>query len=354
MKVSVSKFALSLLTSATVLFACSSAQAGWGSLGGSYGGSYGGGSYGSSGYAVSYGSYGGSYGSVGRPFTPVRSVLRGIHNHIAAKVERHQARRAAYASYGSVGYGSSGYGSSGYEVHYGSSGGYSYGSSGHDVSYGSTGSVSYGSVGSVSHGESYGSVGSTVYHGPSASAETGYDLVSNVEHAEDAVYLTVSVPGSTNLYVNGKLTTSTGSVRQFVSRGLVAGKSYKFDIRAELQSADGQTLTEQRSVVVTAGAREQLQIAFAESNVPVETTLTVNVPEGANVSLAGNPTKATGTQRSYQSNQLKAGEVWDKYEVQVELDGKIKRQEVRLIGGDSLELSFNFDEQAVDQIASNR
>jgi hypothetical protein len=56
----------------------------------------------------------------------------------------------------------------------------------------------------------------------------------------------------------------------------------------------------------------------------------------------------------YQSNQLKAGEVWDKYEVQVELDGKIKRQEVRLIGGDSLELSFNFDEQAVDQIASNR
>lgn len=362
MKVFVSKFAVALITGATLLLTGSSAQAGWGSVGGSYGGSYGGGSYGSSGYAVSYGSYGsygGSYGSVGRPFTPVRSLLRGIHNHIAAKVERHHARRAAYASYGSVGYGSSGYGSSGfgssgYEVHYGSSGGYSYGSSGHDVSYGSSGSVSYGSTGSVSYGESYGSVGSTVDHGGSASTEASYDLVSNVEHAEDAVYLTVSVPGNSNLYVNGKLTTSTGSVRQFVSRGLVAGKSYKFDIRAELQAADGQTLTEQRSVVVTAGAREQLQIAFADSNVPVETTLTVNVPEGAKVSLAGNPTKATGTQRSYLSKQLKAGEVWDKYEVQVELDGQIKRQEVRLIGGDSLELSFNFDEQPVDQIAANR
>ena len=36
------------------------------------------------------------------------------------------------------------------------------------------------------------------------------------------------------VFVNGKATTSTGRVREYVSRGLKAGSQYKFEIRAEL------------------------------------------------------------------------------------------------------------------------
>lgn len=334
-------------------------MAGWGSSGGYYGGSSGGsygGSYGSSGSVAYYSSYGSSGGSHGHHFTPVRSVLRGISNHIHAKIERHQARRAYY---GSSGYGSSGYttsyGSSGYSTSYGSSGySTSYGSSGYSTSYGSSGSVSYGSTGygsTGSYGAGYGSTG-TVYYG--ASNSTTSNPVFNVASSStvnDAVYLTVNVPSNAKVYVNDKLTSSTGSVRQFVSRGLASGKTYKFDVRAELVTADGQVVTENKSLVVGAGADEQLQFAFSDTKAPVNTALTLNVPEGAKVTLAGNTTKATGSQRTFQSSHLKLGEAWDDYVVEVEHEGNVKRQSIRLIGGDQLALTFDFEQQP-DRVAS--
>lgn len=354
------------LCSILCLFA-SPALAGWGSSGGYYGGSSGG-SYGSSGSVAYYSSYGSSGGSHGHHFTPVRSVLRGISNHIHAKIERHQARRAYYGSsgHGSSGYGSSGYttsyGSSGYSTSYGSSGySTSYGSSGYSTSYGSSGSVSYGSTGYGSTGASYGSTGTygagygstgTVYYG--ASNSTSSNPVFNVASSStvnDAVYLTVNVPSNAKVYVNDKLTSSTGSVRQFVSRGLASGKTYKFDVRAELVTADGQVVTENKSLVVGAGADEQLQFAFSDTKAPVNTALTLNVPEGAKVTLAGNTTKATGSQRTFQSSHLKLGEAWDDYVVEVEHEGNVKRQAIRLIGGDQLALTFDFEQQP-DRVAS--
>lgn len=358
------------------LFA-SPALAGWGSSGGYYGGSSG-----NSAYYGSYGSGGGSYG--GHHFTPVRSALRGIHNHFAAKIERHQARRAYYSSYGSSGYSTS-YGSSGYSTSYGSSGystsygssGYStsYGSSGYSTSYGSSGSVSYGSTGvsygstgtsygssgvsygstgtssgsTGSYGAGYGSSDGVIYYGASNTTSSPV-LAASSSTQNDAVYLTVNVPSAAKVFVNDKLTTSTGSVRQFVSRGLVAGKSYKFDVRAELMTADGQVVTEHKTMVVGAGADEQVQFAFAETKSNIQTSLTLNVPENSRVTLAGNSTKAVGSQRVFQSSHLKLGEAWDDYVVEVEHDGKIKRQAIRLIGGDQLALTFDFDQ--TDQLAS--
>jgi uncharacterized protein (TIGR03000 family) len=371
MKYSISRVALGLVLGSVLIFSSPSAEAGWGSLGGSYGSSGGGSSGGSSGYVASYGSSGGGssggsagYGSTGASFTPVRSFLRGIHDHIAAKIERHHARRASYASYGSsgyssvghgsTGYGSTGYGSTGYSAGYGSSGG----SSG-SVSYGSYGSagtaVSYGSTGSVAAPVSYSGTEGSTHYGSSIDTDFSASLVSAVQHAdEDAVYLTVSLPSSARVLVNGKATTSTGSVRQFVSRGLVPGKTYKFEVHAELDAADGQIVTEDKTVLVTAGTQEQLQFAFAEADAAVKTSLTLNVPEEAKVLLSGNSTRATGNQRVYQTSQLKVGQVWEDYTVEVEVNGQVKRQSIRLIGGDSLELTFDFESESVDQLASTR
>ncbi len=347
------------------------ANAGWGLLGGS-GGSSGGGSSGyipavyagstggSTGYSAAYASYGStggasSGGSVGTPGL-LQRVHSRIHGHLAEKRARHIARRAAYGSSG----GSSGYVA--YAASYGSSGGsvYSGGSSGGAVSYGSTGisygstGVSYGSTGSSygSTGSSYGSVGGAYYGASKTSGGAANSLVSNIETKSDAIYLTVNVPGNAKVFVNGNPTTSTGAVRQFVSRGLESGKSYKFDIRAEVEGADGKLLTEEKTIAVEAGEREQLQFAFADSSSAIETAVTLNLPEGAQVILAGKSTKATGTQRTFRTSHLKPGQVWDDYEIEVKLGDEVKRQTVRLIAGDNLQLSFNFDDAADAQLAS--
>lgn len=371
-----------VLAIAVAAMACSHpVQAGWGVLGGgSSGGSSGGytAAYGSSGgassggYTAAYSSVGGSWGgassggastggSHGGPGLLHRVASR-IHEHWAAKHARHAARRAAYGSsggYASVGgHGSSG-GYAAYSSYGGSSGGsavsYSGGSSGGSVSYGSTG-ASYGSTGyssGVSYGStgySYGSVGG-VYHGAANASPDASNLVSDVVTEADAVYLTVAVPSEAKVFVNDDATSSTGSVRKFVSHGLEAGKQYRFVVRAELSGADGQPMTEEKTVVVTAGESEELQFAFSESARPVETAITLSLPQGAVVRLAGNETKATGAERTFRTTRLKVGEFWDDYEIEVHYQGQVKRQTVRLVGGDDLHLAFDFA-QEVDNLAA--
>ncbi len=328
-------------------------DAGWGSSGGSWGGasygSYGGASYG--GYSVGYGSYG-SYGSHGTG--PVRRLL----SHIGNKIHNLGARRAYYGSYGSHGsYGSyvANYGScGGYHVaNYGSSGGsyysgsYSGGSSGAvSGSYGSVGSgvveTSYGSVG-TSYGTSYGSAGSTYY---GTANETSYDsvgsLVSAPTEIDDSVMLTVAVPASAKVFVNDNSTTSVGSVRQFVSRGLVAGKSYQFKVRAELEDANGKIVSDVKTVTMVAGQREAIEFSLANEKTPIETAVTLHVPEGSKVVLAGSETNAVGATRTFRTKLLSAGQVWDDYTIQVKLGDEVKEQKVRLFGGDQIELSFDF------------
>jgi uncharacterized protein (TIGR03000 family) len=334
-----------------------SALAGWGHLrGGSSGGSSGYSSYGSSGGSSGYSSYGSSgysvaYGSSGYSssggssgYTAYSSsggssggghvgLFARLHAHMAAKHARHAARRAAHASSG----GSSGYGSSGGYSSYGSSGGYStyYGSSGGAVSYGSSG----------------GSSGSVYYGASSQTTSRAASMVSNVEASADSVYLTVAVPTEAKVFVNENPTTSTGAVRKFVSRGLQPGKSYRFQLRAELMGADGQAMVEEKTVVVTAGERQDVQFAFTENASAIETAVTLNVPEDAKVYLSGNETKITGSTRTFRTSRLKPGQVWDDYQIEVRHGDSVKQQTVRLIAGDQLQLTFDF-EQAADRIAS--
>ena len=361
-----------LLIGSLVAGLSAQAHAGWGhrhaSVGGSSGvyavgygssgayssyGSGGSSGYGSSGYASysSYGSSGASYGSSGYYGSSGRPTLRQrIADHFAAK----RARRAA--SHGSSGYYASSGGSSGYSSSGGSSG-YSVSYASHGSSGGSSGTVSYGSVGA-----SYGSVGVGHYGSTSRSYSSGNSYVRKSSVATpstiasrvdgDAVYLTVAVPSTAKIFVNGKATTSTGSVREYVSRGLKPGSIYKFDIRAELEASDGQIIRDSRKLVVRAGDREQVQFAFAEQAKPIETAVTLNVPEGAQVFLSGNATKATGATRTFRTSKLKSGETWDDYQIEVHHEGQVKSRSVRLAAGDQLRLTFAFDEATSDKLAS--
>ncbi len=368
---------------------------GYGS-GGSWGGyttvrrsvGYGSGGYGSGGYGSGgYGSGGYGSGGWGRG---------GLMGRFAAHHRGHSyGSGGSWGSYGggySVGYGSSGYGSSGYS----SAGGY--GSSGYAQSYGTVSyqancyqaasvvsepsysmpvetSMSYesssnccGGDGVVSGSVMDGSaVEGTVVEGvplesaaPAEASKTDAGAGEKVDAptpasddeaslSSDSTLISVAVPADAEVFVNGYRTRSSGEARRFISSGLEAGKAYEFEVRAVAQRGDRE-VNDVKKLRVTAGDRTHVAFDFAQAE-DVESTLTLHVPENAQVVLAGTLTRIGGTTRVYRTTSLDTDETWDNYTVQVswEVDGqKVSREKsLTLVGGKSLELSFESDDAAI-------
>ena len=284
------------------------------------------GSYGSYGSAGCYGSYG-WYGPVG----PLR--------RIGARI---RARRAARAYY----YGS--YGSYGSYASYGSYGGgyvVSYACAGCCGSYG--GPVYYDST-PVEENKTKGPETPTPAPAPAVAPEG------------DSVSMQLSVPASAKVYVNDSPTTSTGSARNFVSRGLRNGRTYSYQLRVEYER-DGRTVVERKDVKLRAGDSVALSFAQADAqqlaavNEAAKTELKLEVPENAKVFLAGASTHQTGTVRSYATTQLAPGEQWEGYTVRVELEqeGKhlVQERTLEITGGQAYELAFDFDAEAGPRLA---
>jgi uncharacterized protein (TIGR03000 family) len=166
------------------------------------------------------------------------------------------------------------------------------------------------------------------------------------------IHLNVSIPSDARLFVNGNATTSQGVNRHFVSRGLESGGSYKFEIRAE-RTVDGQIIEESKTLVLVAGRSQEVAFALVAPNAKAETVLTLNVPADAQVVLAGNATKTGGESRIYRTKELTNGQVWEDYTIVVTHQGVTKEKTIRLIGGDELQVSFNFDSNASDALALN-
>lgn len=165
--------------------------------------------------------------------------------------------------------------------------------------------------------------------------------------------LTVDVPADARVFVNGKLTTSQGLSRQYVSRNLQDGFNYTYEVKAQVVRG-GEVVEETRTVDLRAGEVSKLAFDFAPAK-SVETALTVKVPADAKVYLAGNPTASTGEVRVYRTSSLKEGSGWNDYIVKVEINrgGRtlVKEEVVNLAAGDTKEISFDFEGE---QIASNR
>jgi uncharacterized protein (TIGR03000 family) len=325
------------------------AEAGWrwhGSSGGSSGG-WGGSSGGSWG-----GSSGGWGGSSGGSWGG-----RGFFGH---------HRRGWGGGWGSSGGSSGGWGSSG-----GSSGGYWGGSSG-GFAGGSSGGSSGG--GAYYYSPSYGTpTYGTPTYGPGiemtpvdpsttppasappaggAPAPAPAPGTSTLNTRADGL-LAVRVPDDAKIYVNGQATTSTGDMRQYVSRDLRTGYNYTYEVRAEVVR-DGRTVEQVKKVDLRAGETANLAFDFP-TTASTETSLTLHVPSDAKVYLAGNATKAGGQTRIFRTTGLSGGKTWEGYTVRVELerDGRMisKEETISLRAGQSQELRFDFDG---DQIALAR
>ncbi len=291
------------------------------------------GSYGSSGSSGSYGSYGssgssGSYGSSG-------SASSGSHG--GGLFARWHARKAARASSGS----SSSYGSA---------------SSGSYGSYGSSGSS--GSYGSASSG-SYGSSGGGYYESAPMEMDVAPEAAPMAEPpAPPQASINVTVPADAVVFVNDRPTTSTGANRHFISRGLSMGRTYAYQIRVEFE-LNGEKVVENKLVRLQAGQTEELSFGsgeqMANESEPAKTQVTLHVPAGAQVTLAGAETHQSGEDRTFVTSTLADGQKWDGYVVRVSLErnGQTLTEEktLSIVGGQNYELSFDFADEAA-QVAS--
>lgn len=65
--------------------------------------------------------------------------------------------------------------------------------------------------------------------------------------------LKFTLPADAKLYVDGRLTNGTGTDRSFFTPPLIPGQKYFYEVKAELM-VDGQLVTEEKRVIVEAGA----------------------------------------------------------------------------------------------------
>lgn len=70
--------------------------------------------------------------------------------------------------------------------------------------------------------------------------------------------VTVTVPESATVLLDGSPTTQTGTQRQFVTPPLAPGKNFYYDIEARWAAADGRPVDHTKKVLVTAGANVQV------------------------------------------------------------------------------------------------
>jgi len=170
----------------------------------------------------------------------------------------------------------------------------------------------------------------------------------------DSAFLTVDVPEDAKIFVNGVATRSTGAMRRYVSRDLLPGFDYTYEVKAE-RMVDGQPVVQSKTVQLQAGDQAKLAFDWSTSSDELETALTLRVPEEARVYLAGNQTSGSGTVRTFRTTKLPKGQSWADYVVRVVVNDnglvRSKQETITLRAGDNRELSFDFD---VDKVAAAR
>jgi uncharacterized protein (TIGR03000 family) len=77
--------------------------------------------------------------------------------------------------------------------------------------------------------------------------------------------LSVVVPEDARVYVNGMLTQTPGTYRQYVSRGLVPGYSYTYEVRVVL-NRDGKVVSDSKTVQLRAGQTRDVSFDLQRSS----------------------------------------------------------------------------------------
>ena len=165
----------------------------------------------------------------------------------------------------------------------------------------------------------------------------------------DRAVLRLKVPEEAKVYVNGRLTKTPGQVRSFESENLVAGRVYKYKVKAVIQR-DGKQLVRSKLISLQAGRLKETMLDF---DAPATTVLALNVPKDASVKLCGKATTLDGAKRRFATTRLIDGEVCEGYSIEVSyrVDGELvkKVRRIDLAAGDIRTLTF--DGEVTEQVA---
>ncbi len=165
-----------------------------------------------------------------------------------------------------------------YKASYGCGGGYSYGGGGWSCFGSCYGSYSVGCWGSCYGSYSYGGCGGcggcygaySYHYGcygsgyaapavvipvetPAAPAPAVPAPAPKTDMKKDGASLRFQLPAEAKLFVDGRPAAGEGAERAFFTPPLQAGQRYFYDVKAELV-VNGQTVVEEKRVIVTAGA----------------------------------------------------------------------------------------------------
>jgi len=100
---------------------------------------------------------------------------------------------------------------------------------------------------------------------PAATQGTDQAAPAGTSQQTGSVTLAVHVPADARVYVNGYLTKTPGTVRQYISRGLVPGYQYTYKLRAVVHR-DGKELSDTRVVRMRAGENHEVTFDFGAAN----------------------------------------------------------------------------------------
>jgi uncharacterized protein (TIGR03000 family) len=178
--------------------------------------------------------------------------------------------------------------------------------------------------------------------------------------------LSVKVPADAKIFINDSRTTSTGTDRQYFSRGMQSGAQYGYAVRAEFVR-DGRTVSENKTIQVTAGQTANFDFTQGEASAQTagsvvtqrpktRTTLIVRVPTDAKLYLSGHEMKARGPVREFSTTELPAGSQWANYVIRAVIENdrqqQVREQTVSLKSGESRNVSINFENPASEQVVN--
>lgn len=208
----------------------------------------------------------------------------------------------------------------------------------------------------LSNGYGYGWLGSNSPSRRALPSAQPRALASDVLIAKRAIgtsskiVMNLDVPDDARVFINELETKTTGGSRSYVSKGVETDASYEFVIRAEVERG-GEVITETKTVRLQGGQTSSLafnldqpQTELLAAQEPVDTTLKLRVPDGAQVFLSDSATKQTGAERRFVTQQLGAGEKWEDYRIRVTWnDGdrqQTREKKITLVAGETRELEF--------------
>jgi len=152
------------------------------------------------------------------------------------------------------------------------------------------------------------------------------------QRSSEAV-LSLELPRDAKVYINGKLTKTEGTLRQYASRNLKEDKDYRYRVKAVVNK-DGREIVRTRLVSMRPGKDRSIRFDF---NQPQITTLVLKVPADAEVLLDGKKTKAKGKIRTYSTRKLSNEQSWNDYRIEVRYskDGQqvVEQRTLNLMAG---------------------